>query len=58
MENVTVFGAGTMGRGIAHVAALGGYNVVLSDVSKDILRQALEVVQKNWGSIIPWGHSS
>ena len=47
MENVTVFGAGTMGRGIAHVAALGGYNVVLSDVSKDILRQALEVVQKN-----------
>jgi len=47
MENITVFGAGTMGRGIAHVAALGGYNVVLSDVSKDILRQALEVVQKN-----------
>jgi len=47
MENITVFGAGTMGRGIAHVAALGGYNVVLSDVSKDILRQALAVVQKN-----------
>lgn len=47
MENVTVFGAGTMGRGIAHVAALGGYNVVLSDVSEDILRQALKVVQKN-----------
>jgi 3-hydroxybutyryl-CoA dehydrogenase len=36
-----------MGRGIAHVAALGGYNVVLSDMSDDILRQALEVVQKN-----------
>ena len=47
MENITIFGAGTMGRGIAHVAALGGYNVVLSDVSDDILRQALEVARKN-----------
>ena len=47
MENVTVFGAGTMGRGIAHVAALGGYNVILSDISDDILNQALNVIKNN-----------
>ena len=47
MKNVTVFGAGTVGRGIAHVAALGGYNVVISDVSEAILKEATAVIQQN-----------
>ncbi|HXV74666.1 MAG TPA: 3-hydroxyacyl-CoA dehydrogenase NAD-binding domain-containing protein, partial [Sphingomonadales bacterium] len=29
-----VIGAGQMGSGIAHVAALAGFNVILSDVSR------------------------
>jgi len=36
IRNVLVVGAGTMGHGIAEVSAIAGYNVYLSDVSKDI----------------------
>jgi 3-hydroxybutyryl-CoA dehydrogenase len=40
ISNITVIGAGTMGHGIAHVAAVGGFNVVLNDVSDDFLEAA------------------
>jgi 3-hydroxybutyryl-CoA dehydrogenase len=40
ISNVTVIGAGTMGYGIAQVAAVGGFNVVLNDVSDDFLEAA------------------
>ncbi|MGK9369032.1 3-hydroxyacyl-CoA dehydrogenase family protein [Melioribacter sp. Ez-97] len=42
-----VIGAGTMGSGIAHVLALKGQKVQLSDVNKSILEKALEVISKN-----------
>jgi 3-hydroxybutyryl-CoA dehydrogenase len=49
VSRVGVVGAGTMGRGIAQVAALGGYETVLYDVSSELaeagakgLRQALD----------------
>jgi 3-hydroxybutyryl-CoA dehydrogenase len=38
---ITVVGAGIMGRGIAHVAALGGLQTVLNDVSDDVLQKAI-----------------
>ena len=38
---VGVIGAGQMGSGIAHVCALGGLDVTLSDVSEDQLETAL-----------------
>ena len=41
IHNVTVIGAGLMGRGIAHVAALGGYQTTMVDVTDDILQTAL-----------------
>lgn len=37
VKNVTVFGAGLMGSGIAQVTAQGGYNVMLADVSDKAL---------------------
>jgi len=37
---VAVIGAGIMGRGIAHVAALGGFQTVLNDVSDEFLQKA------------------
>ena len=40
IQNVAVLGAGIMGRGIAYVAALGGYNTVLQDTSRDQLEKA------------------
>ena len=40
IQNVAVLGAGIMGRGIAHVAALGGYNTVLQDTSREQLEKS------------------
>ena len=40
VSTIAVIGAGIMGRGIAHVAALGGLNTVLNDVSTDLLEKA------------------
>jgi 3-hydroxybutyryl-CoA dehydrogenase len=37
VSRVGVIGAGTMGRGIAQIAALGGYETVLYDVAPDIV---------------------
>lgn len=47
VSNLAVIGAGTMGNGIAHVSALAGLNVVLTDVSEEILDRALAAVKKN-----------
>src|SRR3989442_15258333 len=40
ISTITVIGAGIMGHGIAQVAALGGFNTVLNDVSEDFLKAA------------------
>src|SRR5580658_803438 len=47
MQRVGVVGAGTMGNGIAHVFARGGYDVVLCDVEQRFLVHALETIGKN-----------
>jgi 3-hydroxybutyryl-CoA dehydrogenase len=46
-NKISIVGSGTMGNGIAHVFATCGYKVVLIDVSKDILNQALDTIKKN-----------
>jgi len=47
IERYTVVGAGTMGNGIAHVAALAGRQVELVDIEESILERAMETVRKN-----------
>jgi 3-hydroxybutyryl-CoA dehydrogenase len=47
IQQVGVIGAGTMGNGIAHVFARGGYDVVLCDVEQRFLDRALETIGKN-----------
>ncbi|HLC26925.1 MAG TPA: 3-hydroxyacyl-CoA dehydrogenase [bacterium] len=47
MKTVAVLGSGIMGRGIAHVSALGGFRVVLYDVEPKILDQALVTIRSN-----------
>ena len=44
---VTVLGAGTMGHGIAHVAALAGYDTVLFDASPEALTHGLGRIARN-----------
>jgi 3-hydroxybutyryl-CoA dehydrogenase len=40
VKNIAVIGAGTMGRGIAYAAALGGFQAVLQDVNETALAKA------------------
>jgi len=47
IKRVGVIGAGQMGTGIAHVCALGGYDVLLHDVSKDRIEAGVEVIKRN-----------
>jgi 3-hydroxybutyryl-CoA dehydrogenase len=47
VQNVAVLGAGTMGRGIAHVAAFAGFDTVLYDVDDKALARAEESIHKN-----------
>lgn len=45
IETIAVIGAGTMGRGIAYAAAVGGYRTVLEDVSPEMLLRAKEWIR-------------
>jgi len=47
IKTVGVIGAGQMGSGIAHVCALGGYDVMLHDVSADRITTGLSLIEKN-----------
>ncbi len=47
IENMTVVGAGIMGNGIAHVAALAGRRVTLVDTDPAALERALATISAN-----------
>jgi 3-hydroxybutyryl-CoA dehydrogenase len=47
IKSVGVIGAGQMGSGIAHVCALGGYQVLLHDVSRERIDFGLNHVQSS-----------
>ncbi|WP_353473283.1 3-hydroxybutyryl-CoA dehydrogenase [Salipiger sp. H15] len=47
IKSIGVVGAGQMGNGIAHVMALAGYEVRLSDVSQDALDAAVQLITRN-----------
>ena len=55
VERVGVIGAGQMGAGIAHVAALAGKAVVLVDVDAALAEKGLAVVRKNLGRQVEKG---
>jgi 3-hydroxybutyryl-CoA dehydrogenase len=47
MEKIVVIGAGTMGNGIAHVAAASGFPVTLIDVGDELLHRAVDTISAN-----------
>ncbi|CAH1154629.1 unnamed protein product [Phaedon cochleariae] len=47
IENVTVIGGGLMGSGIAQVSAQSGHNVLLVDVSPEILKNSESAIAKS-----------
>jgi len=46
IKSIGVIGAGVMGSGIAQVLARTGYHVVLVDISEELLKKALEKIEK------------
>jgi len=47
IQRVGIVGAGQMGNGIAHVFALSGYDVVMTDISQDSLDKARAIIDGN-----------
>jgi 3-hydroxybutyryl-CoA dehydrogenase len=45
IHKITVIGAGIMGRGIAYIAAINGYEVTLQDISNENLQNAKKELQ-------------
>jgi len=46
-ETIGVVGAGTMGNGIAQVAARAGYNVILRDVQHEFLERGMKAIDRS-----------
>ena len=44
---IGIIGAGQMGNGIAHVFAIAGYNVLLSDQNQEVLNHATSIIENN-----------
>lgn len=47
VKNIAVLGSGTMGAGIAQVAAMAGYRVKIFDIDEAILKKALARIEGN-----------
>ncbi|HEX7119432.1 MAG TPA: 3-hydroxyacyl-CoA dehydrogenase family protein [Longimicrobiales bacterium] len=47
IRRVTVLGAGTMGHGIAQVAAMAGYRVALRDTTEELVQRGLDRIRQN-----------
>jgi 3-hydroxybutyryl-CoA dehydrogenase len=52
IHTIAVLGAGTMGHGIAQVAAAAGYSVIMRDVSADALARGMESIERNLAKAI------
>ena len=55
IKTVAVIGAGIMGRGIAHAAALGGYRAILEDLLPNALRKAETEIRANLDKAVELG---
>jgi 3-hydroxybutyryl-CoA dehydrogenase len=57
-ERIAVIGSGMMGHGIAQVFALKGHEVILNDISKELLTKAIENVRINMAFLSDKGVSN
>ena len=55
VSTVAVIGAGIMGRGIAHAAAIGGYRTILEDLLPAALRRAEGEIRANLDEAVELG---
>src|SRR5680860_901173 len=55
VSSIGVIGAGTMGAGIAQVAAIAGYKVVLVDTTDEFVRRGLDKVAERLKRLVDKG---
>ena len=55
IKSIGLIGAGQMGNGIAHVMALAGYDVVMTDISEAALTNAVALIDRNLGRQVSRG---
>jgi 3-hydroxybutyryl-CoA dehydrogenase len=55
VQTIAVIGAGIMGRGIAHAAALGGFRAILEDILPASLRRAESEIRANLDKAVELG---
>ncbi len=55
IETIGIVGAGQMGSGIAHVAALAGYKVLLYDISAEQIEKGIATVSGNMARSVSHG---
>jgi 3-hydroxybutyryl-CoA dehydrogenase len=58
VNTIAVMGAGIMGRGIAHAAALGGFRTILEDILPAALRKAEGEIRANLDKAVELGKVS
>jgi 3-hydroxybutyryl-CoA dehydrogenase len=58
VQTIAVIGAGRVGRGIAQVAAMGGYRTILEDLLPNALRRAESEIRANLDQAVAAGRVS
>ncbi len=55
IKKIGILGTGTMGHGIAQVAACAGFDVFVKDVDPDRTKKGVSTIEKNWGRLVEKG---
>ena len=55
IQNIGIIGAGQMGSGIAHVLAVAGYDILLTDTSNTAMQKSLKLIEGNLGRQVSRG---
>jgi len=55
VKTIGVVGTGTMGHGIAQVAACSSFSVLLKDLNEERTKKGLATIEKNWGRLLEKG---
>ncbi|MEZ4885628.1 MAG: 3-hydroxyacyl-CoA dehydrogenase NAD-binding domain-containing protein [Chitinophagales bacterium] len=58
IQKIAIIGAGTMGAGIAQLAAMAGYKTILFDINEDALVKGIQTIAKNMDGAIKRGKMS
>lgn len=58
IDNVAVIGSGTMGSGIVQLIATHDINIILLDISNELLMKSVSTIEKNLGRLLKKGQIS